>query len=51
MLFHHKAEYDDLTDPEGIPMLNYHGEIGIQYNPISKQISSARWYLSIGLDF
>ena len=22
-----------------------------QYNPISKTISSARWYLSIGLDF
>jgi len=22
-----------------------------QYNPISKQMSSARWYLSIGLDF
>lgn len=35
MLFHHKAEYDDLMDSKGIPMLNYHGEIGIQYNPIA----------------
>jgi len=35
MLFHHKAEYEDLLDNQGIPMLNYHGDIGIQYNPIA----------------
>lgn len=35
MLFHHKAEYDELLDSQGIPMLNYHGDIGIQYNPIA----------------
>ena len=35
MLFHHKAEYDDLLDRQGIPVLNYHGDIGNQYNPIA----------------
>ena len=29
----------------------WQGDMAWQYNPISKQMSTARWYLSIGLDF
>ena len=35
MMFYEKADYDGLLDINGIPMLNYHGEIGQQYNPIA----------------
>jgi hypothetical protein len=35
MLFQKKAEYDGHSDNNGIPMLNYQGSIGIQYNPIA----------------
>lgn len=35
MTFGRKAEYTGHHDAEGIPMLNYHGKIGLQYNPIA----------------
>ena len=35
MLFHKKAEYAAHTDKNGIPMLDYQGSIGLQYNPIA----------------
>tara|TARA_B100002052_G_scaffold295397_1_gene321824 strand:- start:64 stop:1035 length:972 start_codon:yes stop_codon:yes gene_type:complete len=35
MSFKKKAEYDVDIDSNGIPMLNYQGVIGIQYNPIA----------------
>src|SRR5205814_3943452 len=35
MLFRDKADYAGHYDPVGIPMLDYHGAIGIQYNPIA----------------
>lgn len=35
MNFDRKAEYSGPSDSEGIPLLNYHGEIGLQYNPIA----------------
>ena len=35
MLFHKKAEYEGHTDKNGIPMLDYQGAIGLQYNPIA----------------
>jgi hypothetical protein len=35
MLFAHKADYTGHHDSAGIPMLNYHGKIGLQYNPIA----------------
>ena len=35
MKFHYKANYKDYIDKNGIPMLNYHGNIGLQYNPIA----------------
>ena len=35
MKFHYKADYDSQFDEEGIPMLDYHGKIGLQYNPIA----------------
>ena len=35
MSFHYKADYDGEHDNLGIPMLNYHGDIGLQYNPIA----------------
>jgi heparosan-N-sulfate-glucuronate 5-epimerase len=35
MLFGKKAEYVAHRDPAGIPLLNYCGEIGLQYNPIA----------------
>jgi hypothetical protein len=35
MLFAKKADYPGHHDSAGIPMLNYHGKIGLQYNPIA----------------
>jgi hypothetical protein len=35
MVFSAKADYPGSYDEKGIPMLNYHGEIGLQYNPIA----------------
>ena len=35
MPFAEKADYPGHYDPAGIPMLDYHGRIGLQYNPIA----------------
>lgn len=35
MLFYQKAHYPGPFNDDGIPLLNYHGKIGIQYNPIA----------------
>ena len=35
MLFAEKADYKGAYDPSGIPQLDYHGKIGLQYNPIA----------------
>jgi heparosan-N-sulfate-glucuronate 5-epimerase len=35
MLFAEKAEYAGAYDSSGIPLLDYHGHIGLQYNPIA----------------
>jgi len=35
MLFSEKADYAGVHDPSGIPKLDYHGQIGPQYNPIA----------------
>jgi heparosan-N-sulfate-glucuronate 5-epimerase len=35
MPFSSKADYSGHHDSSGIPMLNYHGPIGLQYNPIA----------------
>lgn len=35
MGFAEKADYSAHTDSLGIPLLNYHGKIGLQYNPIA----------------
>ncbi len=35
MLFAEKADYAGAYDSEGIPLLDYHGKIGLQYNPIA----------------
>lgn len=35
MSFTAKADYPGHHDAAGIPMLNYHGQIGLQYNPIA----------------
>lgn len=35
MLFSEKADYQGHCDTSGIPMLDYHGQIGLQYNPIA----------------
>ena len=35
MLFHYKANYPGQYDQNGIPMLNYQGHVGLQYNPIA----------------
>jgi heparosan-N-sulfate-glucuronate 5-epimerase len=42
MLFRQKAHYAGHYDPAGIPMLDYHGVIGMQYNPIA----IAQWGLA-----
>jgi heparosan-N-sulfate-glucuronate 5-epimerase len=42
MLFREKADYAGHYDPAGIPMLDYHGAIGLQYNPIA----IAQWGLA-----
>src|SRR5579862_9352298 len=35
MLFAEKADYHGAYDASGIPQLDYHGHIGLQYNPIA----------------
>tara|TARA_Y100000590_G_scaffold421593_1_gene525428 strand:+ start:89 stop:1024 length:936 start_codon:yes stop_codon:yes gene_type:complete len=35
MKFYYKADYNGIFDDDGIPLLNYHGSIGKQYNPIA----------------
>jgi heparosan-N-sulfate-glucuronate 5-epimerase len=35
MLLAEKADYRGAYDAEGIPLLDYHGQIGLQYNPIA----------------
>jgi len=35
MLFFEKADYTGQYDAVGIPMLDYRGEVGLQYNPIA----------------
>jgi heparosan-N-sulfate-glucuronate 5-epimerase len=35
MPFAEKADYQGAYDPRGIPQLDYHGHIGLQYNPIA----------------
>jgi heparosan-N-sulfate-glucuronate 5-epimerase len=42
MLFREKADYVGHFDAAGIPMLDYHGTIGLQYNPIA----IAQWGLA-----
>ena len=42
MLFREKADYPGHYDAAGIPMLDYHGTIGLQYNPIA----IAQWGLA-----
>ena len=35
MTFAEKSDFQGHYDPAGIPMLDYHGQIGLQYNPIA----------------
>jgi heparosan-N-sulfate-glucuronate 5-epimerase len=42
MLFREKAHYAGHFDASGIPLLDYHGTIGLQYNPIA----IAQWGLA-----
>lgn len=35
MMFSGKARYEGPFDESGIPLLNYHGRVGCQYNPIA----------------
>ena len=35
MLFAEKADYHGAYDSSGVPQLDYHGHIGLQYNPIA----------------
>lgn len=35
MLFAEKADYPGFYDSSGVPQLDYHGKIGLQYNPIA----------------
>jgi hypothetical protein len=35
MTFSEKAQYAGPHDAKGIPLLNYHGAVGLQYNPIA----------------
>ena len=35
MLFAEKADYAGAYDPDGVPLLDYHGRIGVQHNPIA----------------
>jgi hypothetical protein len=35
MTFTSKADYSGEYDEKGIPLLNYHGKVGLQYNPIA----------------
>jgi hypothetical protein len=47
MPFLEKADYAGTFDNKGIPMLDYHGKIGRQYNPIA----IAQWGLGITTNF
>lgn len=42
MMFREKADYAGQYDAAGVPMLDYHGVIGLQYNPIA----IAQWGLA-----
>jgi hypothetical protein len=42
MIFRRKSDYPGHHDSNGIPMLDYHGTIGLQYNPIA----IAQWGLA-----
>jgi hypothetical protein len=42
MVFAEKAAYDGHRDTAGVPVLDYHGRIGLQYNPIA----IAQWGLA-----
>ncbi len=44
MLFREKADYAGHYDVAGLPMLDYRGAIGLQYNPIA----IAQWGLANG---
>jgi hypothetical protein len=35
MTFEHKAHYPGPFDSDGVPLLDYHGKVGKQYNPIA----------------
>ena len=35
MRFAYKADYKGAFDTRGVPMLDYHGDVGLQYNPIA----------------
>jgi heparosan-N-sulfate-glucuronate 5-epimerase len=35
MLFRQKADFPGQYDSSGIPLLDYHGKVGLQYNPIA----------------
>jgi heparosan-N-sulfate-glucuronate 5-epimerase len=35
MVFSAKADYPGTYDNQGVPILDYHGDIGVQYNPIA----------------
>jgi len=35
MTFTAKADYPGQYDPAGIPLLDYHGKVGLRYNPIA----------------
>jgi len=42
MSFHYKADYSGPHDAKGVPMLDYQGHVGLQYNPIA----IAQWGLA-----
>ncbi|MSQ13504.1 MAG: hypothetical protein EXR47_05150 [Dehalococcoidia bacterium] len=46
MTFRDKADYPGPFDQDGVPMLDYAGDVGIQYNPIAvAQYGLAHWNL------
>ena len=48
MTFAGKANYQGLFDKQGIPLLDYHGKVGKQYNPIAiAQYALANYNLAI----
>ena len=53
MPFHAKSRYQGALDPAGIPLLNYHGRVGLQYNPIAVAQFGLGWhnrFLDSGLE-